>query len=381
MKHLLITAGLLLLFSCSSKRSYSSISQCEKHIKPARAKAVHFLVNNQHPSGSWGDPGKTKGLNIYCPGPNAHLSYRVATTALCIMALTEEVESPGVKKALKKSLRYVFKVYPYVKRADSRWVGNNWTHAYLIRAMIRVRPLFPELKSEIDKCLKSQVKALHTYAYLNGGWGYYDFKYQTRISSGSSTAFTTATCLIALHEAEKAGFKSSPVLLKKAFYSLIKQRNVDNTFFYSDGFWKSPKNKINTKEGSCGRTQGCLLALYLWNKDKVTQDTLNEGLDMLVRFERWLDIGRKKPRPHESFFAVAGYFYYYGHFYGSEALINSKGNREKQLLYLSKTIVDRQERNGLWFDFSLYNYGDFYGTAFGLMSLQNYQKVIDDLKS
>jgi hypothetical protein len=31
----------------------------------------------------------------------------------------------------------------------------------------------------------------------------------------------------------------------------------------------------------------------------------------------WLDNGRKRPIPHEAPFQIAGYFYYFGHYYGA----------------------------------------------------------------
>ncbi len=34
----------------------------------------------------------------------------------------------------------------------------------------------------------------------------------------------------------------------------------------------------------------------------------------------WLDIGRKRPIPHEAWMQVAGYFYYYGHYYAALSL-------------------------------------------------------------
>ena len=37
----------------------------------------------------------------------------------------------------------------------------------------------------------------------------------------------------------------------------------------------------------------------------------------LDRANGWLDMGRKRPIPHESHFMVAGYFCYYGHYYAT----------------------------------------------------------------
>ena len=39
--------------------------------------------------------------------------------------------------------------------------------------------------------------------------------------------------------------------------------------------------------------------------------------DRLISRNLWLDLGRKRPVPHESWFFVAGYFFYFGHYYGA----------------------------------------------------------------
>ena len=44
---------------------------------------------------------------------------------------------------------------------------------------------------------------------------------------------------------------------------------------------------------------------------------LTDWLDRLIVRNGWLDMGRKRPIPHESHFMVAGYFYYYGHYYAT----------------------------------------------------------------
>ena len=86
---------------------------------------------------------------------------------------------------------------------------------------------------------------------------------------------------------------------------------------------------------------------------------------------------RKRPVPHEGWYAIAGYFYYYGHFYGSENLeLVNDGEKNQIAADLAKIIISKQERNGSWFDFPLYDYGHYYGTAFALLSLLNCQEAL-----
>jgi hypothetical protein len=97
---------------------------------------------------------------------------------------------------------------------------------------------------------------------------------------------------------------------------------------------------------------------------------LDTWLDRLWARNGWLDIGRKRPIPHESWMQVAGYFFYYGHFYG--ALCIEELPREEARVHqdhLATILLALQEKNGSWWDFPFYNYHQQYGTAYALMSL------------
>ncbi len=84
----------------------------------------------------------------------------------------------------------------------------------------------------------------------------------------------------------------------------------------------------------------------------------------------WLSLGRKKPIPHESFFQVAGYFYYFGHYYAAMTLpLLPESDRPFYQDHLATILLDLQEADGSWWDYPFYNYHKPYGTAFALMSL------------
>jgi len=128
---------------------------------------------------------------------------------------------------------------------------------------------------------------------------------------------------------------------------------------------------INRPGGSLGRSQACNLALRLWGDSRITDDVLKEWLDRLFSRNLWLDIGRKRPIPHESHFQVAGYFFYFGHYYASLCIEQLK--QEERPFYqdhLAAVMLPLQEKDGSWWDFPLYNYHQQYGTAFALMTLK-----------
>ncbi len=127
---------------------------------------------------------------------------------------------------------------------------------------------------------------------------------------------------------------------------------------------------INRPAGSLGRSQACNLALRLWGDPQVTDEVIKTWLDRLVARNGWLDIGRKRPVPHESWFQVAGYFFYYGQYYATRCIeLLPEKDRKFYQGQLAAVLVALQERDGSWWDFPLYDYHQQYGTAFALMSL------------
>ena len=96
-----------------------------------------------------------------------------------------------------------------------------------------------------------------------------------------------------------------------------------------------------------------------------------DWLDRLFARNLWLDMGRKRPIPLESHFAVAGYFFYYGHYYAALCIdLLPPEERPFYQDHLANVLLPIQEKDGDWWDYPLYNYHQQYGTAFALMSLK-----------
>jgi hypothetical protein len=110
--------------------------------------------------------------------------------------------------------------------------------------------------------------------------------------------------------------------------------------------------------------------MRLWGDQRVTDDVLRTWLDRLFARNLWLDIGRKRPIPHESWFMVAGYFFYYGHYYAARCIEQlDPSERAGHQDQLAQVLLRLQEKDGSWWDYPLYDYHQQYGTAFALMSL------------
>ena len=343
-------------------------------IDRAVGRGIAFLVGKQNRDGSWGSAQRTKGLNIYAPVPGAHHAFRGAVTALCVSALIETGDgSAAVQTAIERGEAWLEATLPRLRRATPAAIYNNWGHAYGIQAfvrMIRRRPDDAARRARLEGLIREQIGLLGRYETADGGWGYYDFKAHTQKPSGSPTSFLTATVLVAFREARDAGVAPPKRLVDRALAALRRQRNPDHTYLYSAPWKWRPVYPINRPGGSLGRSQAGNVALRLWGEPDITDDVLKTWLDRLFARNDWLGIGRKRPVPHESWFQVAGYFYYYGHYYAGLCIEQlPPADRPHFQAHLAATLLRLQEKDGSWWDYPLYDYHQPYGTAFGLMSL------------
>jgi hypothetical protein len=337
-------------------------------------RGIDFLLADQNPDGSWGSATRTKDLNIYAPIPGAHDAFQAAVTVLDILALLETAsERSDAMAAVDKAEVWLFENLPKVRRATGDAMYNVWTHGYAVQALARMDRRFPDdaqRRAKIRALMLEQFDLLERYASIDGGWGYYDFRYQTKQPSSDSISFVNAAVLIALDDARQAGFEPPQKMVDKAIAATERQRLPDFSYLYGEYLKWQPRRGINRPGGSLGRSQACNLALRQWGDESITDQVLIDWLDRLITRNGWLDIGRKRPIPHESWFQVAGYFYYFGHYYGARCIEELPA--EKRTLYqahLSRIIMDRQEQDGSWWDYPLYDYHQPYGTAFALMTL------------
>jgi hypothetical protein len=356
-----------------------------EEIAAAVRRGVQFLLDDQRPDGSWGSPENTKGLNIYAPPPGAHDGFRTGVTGLAIMALVEaehqvaDDQRAAVSSAIDRGEHWLFERVPRLRRATPDAIYNTWGHAYAIQALVRLYDRAAgdaEHQARLKKLAVTQADMLARYSFLAGGWGYYDTVAGTQIPGDASNSFTTATCLIALGEAKAIGVDFPERLIKKALASIHRQQYPNFAYAYGEYLELAPMHPINRPGGSLGRSQVCNLALRLYGDERVTDDVIVTWLDRLIARNGWLSMGRKLPIPHESHFYVAGYFYYYGHWYAAQCieLLPAAGRAPFQD-QLAHILLPLQEKDGSWWDYPFYNYHQQYGTAMAIMTLLRCQKA------
>lgn len=347
----------------------------ESEKKAAIARGIQFLLRDQNRNGSWGSATRTKQLNIYAPVPGAHDAFRTATTALCLCALIEcDDTSDEVSASVGRAEQWLLESLPTLKRATGDAIYNVWGHAYSIQALVRLHALNAgesEKQKRIEELIRLQFDRLTRYESVDGGWGYYDFRYQAQRPTSSSISFVNGAVLVAFADARQLGIEPPQRLVDRAIAATKRQQKKDFTYMYGEYLKYRPMRGINRPGGSLGRSQCCNHALRIWGDTAITDDVVKSWLVRLYVRNGWLDIGRKRPVPHESWFQVAGYFYYFGHYYAGLSLKELPADEQPPFqAMLARLMLDRQEKNGSWWDYPLYDYHDPYGTAFGLMTLQ-----------
>lgn len=338
-------------------------------------RGAQFLLNTQNKDGSFGSHETNRLSEIYAPLPGAHNAFRSATTALAVSALIEtKGDDPEYQDAIAAGQQWMLDNMRKVKRATGDAIYNVWGHAYGIHALVRLRQRNgqnEETIKQIDDLIRHQIDMLVRYESVDGGWGYYDFRAQARKPTGASISFVNGTVLVAFKAAQDVGIEVPDKIVKRAVAAILRQQKPDFTYLYGEYLKNTPMRGINRPGGSLGRSQVCNLSLRLWGDEKITDNVLKTWLYRLYLRNGWLSIGRKRPIPHESWMQVAGYFYYYGHYYAGLCIDQLKPeDRPEYQQMLAKIITRHQEKNGCWWDYTLYNYHQQYGTGYALMTLQ-----------
>ena len=341
----------------------------------AMSRGIQFLVDDQNADGSWGSYRYDGGVILYAPVPGAHFAFRAAVTALCVSALIETGgDNIGAAKARDRGEAWLLKNLSKVRRASADTIYNIWTHAYGIQALVRMHKRLPKdakRQRQIEDLIRNQMGYLARYESVDGGWGYYDFRIGAKRPATDATSFMTATALIALKEAKDIGVEPDAKLVHRAIASILRQLKPDFSYLYGEYLKYRPEMPINRPGGSLGRSQACNLALQLWGEKRITHKVMTVWLDRLFARNLWLDLARKRPIPHESYFQVAAYFFYYGHYYAAQCLAQIPENERPFFQnHLAKVLLPLQGKDGTWWDFPMYNYHRQYGTAFALMTLE-----------
>jgi hypothetical protein len=348
-----------------------SPAEHKARVQTAIDRGVEFLKKSQNKDGSWGTGTETRGFEVYSMVPGSHDAFRVATTALCVMALREA----GEKEAHDKGVEYLV-TKGEARRDDGPLLYNTWAHTYAVQALAQemmakspgASAPDPRLKTAIEKHLKF----LTRYETYMGGWNYYDFDAQTQVPSMGPTSFGTAAALVALWEAKQAGVDVPQKTVDRSIKRLVEMKVPGGgAYLYSHDLKFNPRMSANRVRGSVGRTQACNYALWLWGAGKVDETVVRTDLEMFFKEHNFIQMGRKRQFPHESWYQTAPYYYYFGHYYTGRLIekLGDQGRKDFGAKLADVGILPYQDKDGAWWDFAMWNYHKPYGTAFAVMTL------------
>lgn len=351
----------------------SSTASTQQQLAASMNRGVDFLVANQNADGSWGTFESARPGEIYLDTVASHRAFGVATSALCVMAMIEPSRGDEQAKAvLDRGVEYLITTPP-VGRATGQTFYDTWTHTYLTQAiaMILIDGRYESRRTELEGVLNRELELLAIQQGAEGGWGYYDFGHSlVRPTGDLSTSFNTAAALLAMHDAEQAGAEVKPGMVADGLFCLERLRIPSGAYAYGTYNQLSPGAGYNKVKGSLGRSQPCNLALWVHERN-ITPEQLEKGLENLRDEHHFILIGKGRPYPHEAWYSTAGYYYLFGHYYAGR-VVNAlpPDRREPWAEWLADTMIRLQDPDGAWFDFPLYGYHKCYGTAFGVLTMQ-----------
>jgi hypothetical protein len=347
----------------------------QDQVRESIVRGVAFLVGDQNSDGSWGGPQNAvyTFTGAVWSNPETHRSWKVATTALCVMALREVGQSEEAQAALDKGIDYLL-ANSDVKRPSEWDTMNSWAYLYALQALADVSadPRYADspLAESTHAAAVKNFDYLAQFQSINGGWGYLEFSIPRTRRPQWGTSFTTASAVVAMAVARDHGLDIDKDVLNRAVRTVARCRLPNGAFTYNVRAIPNLHSEyIDQVKGSLSRIQVCHIALLMGGQD-VPYDDLKTGLDSFFKHHRFLDIARNKPIPHENYYFNSGYFYLYGHYYA--AMVIERLKPDDQAEYWPKLqyeVVKLQQADGSMWDYDMHNYHKAYGTAFSLMTL------------
>jgi len=342
--------------------------------RPALDRALGWLVATQSEDGSWAH-GVLDRLLDAGYSVETYAAYRGAAQALACLALLRAPESPPRRAALERGLDWLASARE--PRRGSDWDNDAvWSGLYgLVLCTETARdPRFADGPRAAD--LAAAGRRFGALLARNqtpaGGWGYYDDPIYSRRPKWD-TSFCTALVLPALLDARELGWIEDERVTERALRYV--QRCALPNGAYAYDLRPVPRydggESIDAVKGSLGRIQVGNWARARAGDPRVTPERIRAGLTAFFDEHRFLDVAWMRPIPHEAYYANAGYFYLFGHYYAAEAIeLLPAEEREGWHARLRPHLVKVQRADGSTSDFLTSGYMLLAGTSFLALALE-----------
>lgn len=341
----------------------------DDEIRAAEGRALAYLLAHQEADGSFGS-ARNGSFNDLWSNPETHKAWTVGTTGLAVLALLGEAERG--EPALRRGVAALV-AKSDLKRVSEWDLDDVWGYIYGLQSLARVLedPRFAaaDARAPVERAARTYLEKLARCRA--GGWSYYANADAAWLPEWS-TSFTTAAAVLALVDAKGAGLAVPDGLLEPGLRAIERCKLPGGAFTYTVEAIPRPGKleSLDNVKGSTGRIQVCNLALLRAGRD-VPVEARVQGLDLFFEHHRFLEIGRRRPIPHEAYYQIAGYFYFFGHYYAAEVIASlPPERREPYASKLLRIVIDTQEADGSMTDYVMHDYPRPYGTAYGLLALQ-----------
>jgi hypothetical protein len=368
---------LLSLFLAPATAAQDELLPLDRRVNEAIRTGLEWMLDHQTDQGAWGSHHSPRPIEVFATVPGSHDTFRVGTTALGVMAVSDAArhlnsQDERVREAIDRGIDHLLEHWN-VKRVDGLEHYSVWAFGYGLRALAeRLIEVPDDSRAErIREVCREIVGKLGKYQDLDGGWGYLSLDgAKTYQPSWTSMSFTTATITIALARARDAGIELPESMVTRCLDSIERCRTPKGFFTYGKLWNRSPGSLINEEPGAACRTPGCQLALLEFGREVPSKDQENGLQNLLVRHVRFQILALRRPIPHESWYAVSGYFYLYGHAYAAWLMEDMPESTRKRFSpALAEAVLRCRQPDGSFWDYPLYSYHKPYGTAYALAAL------------
>ena len=337
------------------------------------SKAIRWILDNQDSSGAWGHDNVGSLFELNYSKASFH-AWQYAGTALCCQTLLVADETPEVVAARSKAIDWLTQSR-IAKRGNDWDVDSTWAALYGFQCMVQAASHPHYSAAAWQSKLRARGEELYEYLEKHqeptGGWGYYEGPVVSRRPTWA-TSFSTACVIPFLIDAERLGWKSDPAVRERAVDYVRRCRLPNGAVAYD--LTPIPRalagGGINDVKGSLGRIQIANWALSEAGEKTVTPDRLRWGLEQFFEHHKFLDVAYQRPIPHEAYYANAGYFYFFGHYYAARVVQElPEAEQEAWHRRLRGEIAKVQRSDGSMADFIGSFYSWSYATSFGAMTL------------
>lgn len=299
---------------------------------PDVKRAIRFLLQTQRGNGCWDDSNYNFG------GEDSLPNVYMAGTALAALALREWGAPAEIAPALERAEKFM--------RDEAHTAPNDrdeivWAHAYRLLYFAKTK----------DKEMMARlVKSLEKIQTKEGAW-YHEYP----------APFTTASVLLALDEAKKAGAEVADETIKRGGDALKTCRNAKGVFSY--GF----PGKGGAVQGAAGRMPLCEAALLAAGLS--TPDEVKSSIETSFKHHALLEKVRKYDN-HADAHGNGGFFFWYDQ-YGRAIAARATDDAEA-MARQREIVLAIPEIDGTWVD--SHELGRSYGTAMALLTLKRLEK-------